>query len=332
MSHAKVLFFIGKGGVGKTTCSVATAVNLAEMGYRVLLVSLDPAHNAGDAFNIKLSEQKTTILPTLDAIESDLEHQTSLYLHRTADTLKHRYRYLTVLNLDKLMDVIRYSPGIEEYATLEVLHTILAAEAASYDVIIFDTAPTGQTLRVLALPTVSILWTQKLADIRKKILNLRFAVEKIHGPQVLQVEGIEEPLSTDAKTDEVMRELRQYRDEITHIRSVLTNPAITSVIAVLHAEDLPLLETQRAADTLKKFNIPLQLLILNKIFRLEHTPPELVSRLKKQQTIIEQVQAHFSDQTILEVPWQSEEPRGLANLRTFCPASAEFFHQQLRTG
>ena len=325
MAHAQNIFFIGKGGVGKTTCSVSTAVNLADLGKRVLLVSLDPAHNAGDALEVALSEKKVAITPTLDALEINVDRQIQRYLQRTAETLKHTYRYLTVINLDSLLDVIRHSPGIEEYATLEALHDIFAAEAAQYDMIIFDTAPTGLTLRVLALPSVSLLWIQKLSEIRKKILGLRSAVANIHGEQVFQIDGISETLATDTDTDQVMHELRRYRGEITHTQQILTDPNVTSVVAVLNAEDLPLLETQRVAETLQKFRIPLRLLIMNKILHFRQTPPEMETRLKKQHTLIQQTRRMFAEQTMIEAAWQPEEPRGLMRLRQFCPEVAEFF-------
>ena len=326
MSHAKVILFIGKGGVGKTTCAVATALNLSDGGYKVLLVSLDPAHNAGDALDIPLSKEKTTVTSALDAIEIDLEYLVKQYLKHTADTMKHLYRYLTVINLEKLLDVIRYSPGIEEYATLEALSDILAQESDRYDAIIFDTAPTGLTLRVLALPSISSLWVEKLTEMRKKILDLRSAVEHIHGERIFKIDGSEEKLPSHADADHVMKELQDYHSEIHQVQYILAEPNITSVAAVLNAEDMALFETQRAAETLKKFKIPLTLVIINKVLKLKHVPPEIELKLKRQNEMITKIHQSFPQQKIIEAVWQQEDPRGLEKLRNFCPASAEFFY------
>lgn len=325
MKHAHLLLFIGKGGVGKTTCSVTTALHLADKGFKVLLVSLDPAHNAGDALDCALTDQKTAVTPTLDALEIDLETLIQRYLKRTSDMMRHTYRYLTVINLEKLFDMIRYSPGIEEQATLEALKDIVFQEAYNYDVIVFDTAPTGLTLRVLALPSVSMLWIQKLTGLRKKILDLRSVIEHVHGEQYLTVDGVEEKLSTSEDEDSTIRELRTYHAEIERIRKTLSNPNLTSVAAVLNAEDMPLFETERAAEALKKFQIPLKLLIVNKVLRFKQVPSEFIRKIRKQDEILEQISQRFSKQTVLQAPWQQDEPRGLEKLRQFCPESAEFF-------
>jgi arsenite-transporting ATPase len=330
MNHAKVIFFIGKGGVGKTTCSVATAVNLADKGLKVLLVSLDPAHNAGDALRLPLSDTKTAITPNLDAVEIDLERLMDRYLKHTAKTMKHTYRYLTVFNLENLLDVIRCSPGIEEYATLEALNEIIANDAEHYDVIIFDTAPTGLTLRVLALPAISLRWIEKLTEIRKKILSLRTSIEHIHGEQVFEVDGIKEKLASTEEEDKTMQELLGYHSETQQAHAVLTNPEMTSIVAVLNPEEMPLFETQRAAETLAKFEIPLKLIIINKVLRLRQVPPEIAFKIKKQDEMITKIHQTFSCQTILEETWQQEEPRGVEKLRQFSIASAEFFHKLMR--
>ena len=243
MKHAQIILFIGKGGVGKTTCSVATAVQLADRGKKVLLVSLDPAHNAGDALQQMLSAEKTSVTSELDALEINLEQLVNQYLAQTSKTMRHTYRHLTVMNLEKMFDVIRYSPGIEEHATLEALKDIIVREAGEYDAIIFDTAPTGLTLRVLALPSISMIWLEKLSHLRKKILGLRSSIAHIQGTQSMAVEGFEEPLAIDEEEDGTIQELYRYRQETQRILSVLTNPNLTSVVVVLNPEEMPFLET-----------------------------------------------------------------------------------------
>ncbi|GAK52004.1 hypothetical arsA [Candidatus Moduliflexus flocculans] len=323
MKHAQILLFIGKGGVGKTTCSVTTAVHLADMGKRVLLVSLDPAHNAGDALDIPLSSAKKSVTPTLDALEIDLEQLIKRYLDHTSTQMRQTYRYLTVFNLEKFFDVIRYSPGIEEHATLEAMQEILLEEAGQYDAIIFDTAPTGLTLRVLALPTISTLWVEKLSGIRKNILQLRSSIANIHGPQFLRVEGVEEPLASEEKTDATMQELQKYHQDAQRIRQTLSNPNLTSVVAVLNPEDMPLFETIRAVEALKKFQIPLKLLLVNKILTLQDVPAELTRKIERQQEVLRKIRASFPKHPVIELPLLSEDPRGLDKLRHFTRDAAE---------
>ncbi len=319
------MFFIGKGGVGKTTCSVATAIHLADRGLKVLLVSLDPAHNAGDALQLSLSDTKTAITPNLEAIEIDLEQLMDRYLKRTAKAMKESYRYLRVINLENLLDAVRYSPGIEEYATLEALNAIITHDAERYDTIIFDTAPTGLTLRVLSLPTISLRWIEKLTEIRTRILRLRSSVEHIHGKQVFEIDGIKEPLASEEEDDKTMQELLGYRSEIQQVHAVLTNPEMTSVVAVLNPEEMPFVETQRAAETLAKFRIPLKMLIINKVLHTGQIPSGMTPKLEKQEDVTARIRQTFSEHTIAEEHWRPEEPHGLEQLRQFSSTPAEFF-------
>lgn len=112
-------------------------------------------------------------------------------------------------------------------------------------------SPTGLTLRVLALPRISLIWTDKLIEIRRAILERRAAIANIHGEQEFVVEGERIKLPTKEEEDPVMKELKAYRKEVAFVESVLTDPDKTSVVAVMNPEMLPLYETERAYESLK---------------------------------------------------------------------------------
>ncbi|CAB50153.1 ArsA family ATPase [Pyrococcus abyssi] len=306
----RVIFVIGKGGVGKTTSSASISVALAKAGYRTLIVSLDPAHNLGDVFMEKLSDKPREIIDNLYASELDMEGMIKGYLEHLEKNLKNMYRYLTVINLEKYFEVLRYSPGIEEYATLEAIREILV-KGDEWDVIVFDTPPTGLTLRVLALPRISLVWTEKLIDIRKKILERRRAITKIQGEQKFVIDGEEIKLPTREEEDAVMRELKAYRDEIKFVEDVLTNPNKTSVIAVMNPEFLPLYETKRAYESLKKFKIPFNMVVMNKVIKLKREIPEIRVKLEAQEKVLSEVKREFPGVEIVEIPMFQEEPRGI---------------------
>ena len=132
----KTIFLIGKGGVGKTTCSSAIAVGLSRK-FRTLVASLDPAHNLGDVLMTKLNNKPKRVTENLYAIEVDVDYYARRYLKNLEQSLKSLYRYLTVVNLDKYLEILRYSPGVEEYAVLEAIKDIIARK--DFDVIVFDT-------------------------------------------------------------------------------------------------------------------------------------------------------------------------------------------------
>jgi arsenite-transporting ATPase len=306
----RVVFVIGKGGVGKTTTSASIATALAKKGYKTLIVSLDPAHNLGDVFMVKLSDKPKELRENLYASELDMEKLIKSYLKHLEDNLKNMYRYLTVINLEKYFEVLSFSPGIEEYATLEAIRNILL-EGGKWDIIVFDTPPTGLTLRVLALPRISLIWTEKLMDLRRKILDRRKAITKIQGEQRFKVGEEEIVLPTEEEEDPVMKELKKYREEVKFVEDVITNPDKTSVVAVMNPEMLPLYETERAYESLKKFGVPFNLIVLNKVIEVSREIPEIQVKIEAQKRVLEEIEKTFSGVEIVKVPMFPEEPRGL---------------------
>jgi arsenite-transporting ATPase len=306
----RTIFVIGKGGVGKTTTSASIATALAKRGYKTLIVSLDPAHNLGDVFMVKLSDKPKKLGENLYASELDMEKLIKGYLKHLENNLKSMYRYLTVINLEKYFEVLSFSPGIEEYATLEAIRNILL-EGDKWDVIVFDTPPTGLTLRVLALPRISLIWADKLIEIRRKILERRRMVAKIQGDQKFVLEGQEFTLPKDEEEDPVMKELKKYREEVKFVEDVITDPNKTSVVAVMNPEMLPLYETQRAYESLKKFKVPFNMIVINKVITVEREIPEIKVKLEAQEKVLKEIEKEFNGVEITRIPMFQEEPRGL---------------------
>ena len=145
-------FFLGKGGVGKTTMSAAFALSLARSGKRVLVASLDPAHNLGDVLSTKLSDIPQPVEKNLDALEIDLNKWVKRYLDESREELARTYSYNLTLNLNSFFDIMKYSPGTEEYAMLWAIEHIRCNLAGDYDVVVYDTPPTALSLRFLAMP------------------------------------------------------------------------------------------------------------------------------------------------------------------------------------
>jgi len=123
----KILFFAGKGGVGKSTMAAAAAWQLSQK-FRVLIVSLDPAHNLGDIFGTVIKDGKTKFTDTLYLEEVNLRKLSREYLQKEIDVLSSTYRYLQVLNLDNYFSILKYSPGIEEYALLTSIEKTIRDE------------------------------------------------------------------------------------------------------------------------------------------------------------------------------------------------------------
>ncbi len=258
----KVLFFTGKGGVGKSTMSAAGAWQLSQ-NNRVLLVSLDPAHNIGDIFGITLNQKKISYTKNLFLKEVDLQQLSSDYLKREINVISGSYSYLQTLNLDNYFSVLRYSPGIEEYALLTSIEETIRDET-EYDYIIFDTPPTGLTLRFLALPRVTITWIDRLTLIRQKILEKRYTIQKIRGSLKEGEKNPEIVLAYDENDDDVLKRLKRLNNNYQDLTRILEGEDC-SIILVFNPDILSLKESQRLVEGLNDLNLPLRLLINNKV-------------------------------------------------------------------
>jgi arsenite/tail-anchored protein-transporting ATPase len=260
----EVFFVMGKGGTGKTTTSAALGMSLAGKGKKVLLVSLDPAHNLGDVLDKPLGSKTIEVFKNLYAQEIDLDKEINNYLNKTMEQMKSLYAYLQIFNLDQFLNLLNESPGIEEFAILEAMNKILKEES-TYDYIIFDTAPTGITLKVLNLPELTQKWIEKLIRLRIKILNKRKAISKIKGPKYIFLGKEKIELPYDADKDKVLEELNNYYAEIRWINNLLRDNLITTGIMVMNPDRLSALESRRAFEKLSKKNFPIKLGIINRI-------------------------------------------------------------------
>lgn len=312
-----IYFFIGKGGVGKTTCAAAYSIVLAKHGFRTLTVSLDPAHNLGDVFGLKLCEKPVEIMDNLYGFEVDFNKMVQEHLKDLTDRIKDIYGYLKVLNLDRYIDILRHSPGIEEYATLEKISEIIEFNFKKrvYDAIVFDTPPTGLTIRIMALPSISLIWIRKLIELRRAILDRRKFLEDVYGEKLKAKIGNKElTIPSSIEEDPVFKELINIYKKVKSVNDVFTNSETTATIIVVNPELLPVLEARRAYEFLKKINIYVKAIIVNKVLELKDVPEELNIKLVEQNKAIKLINNEFRNIQILKIPLLPEEPTGINNL------------------
>ena len=260
----QVVYSVGKGGVGKTTCAAALAVHVAKT-ERTLVAALDPAHNLGDVLGKRLSDVPEKVAPGLWACEVNMDAAIARYLAQSSERLKQLYGHLKVLNLEGYLDALKLSPGIEEYATLQALQELLRRAEGHYDVVVFDTPPTGLTLRVLALPKVSLMWGERLMKLRREILDKRKTIANIQGEKRFVLEGKEYQLPTEGKSDPVMKELVGYVAEMGELNSLQSDSRRSRVMPVMNADRLSLFETRRALESLGKLGMSIGPIIVNKV-------------------------------------------------------------------
>src|SRR5690606_21759777 len=163
-----IIFVGGKGGVGKSTSAAAIAWKSAEDGNKTLLISTDPAHNVGDIFNQKIGGKTKAIADNLYALEIDPEIETDNYIKTVKANIKGTVHSSMMEEVNRQLDTAKASPGADEAALFDKLIHIILEERQNFDKLVFDTAPTGHTIRLLTLPELMGVWIEGLLEKRRK--------------------------------------------------------------------------------------------------------------------------------------------------------------------
>lgn len=262
----KILFFGGKGGVGKTTVSAATALAMANEGRTVLLVSTDPAHNLGHLFACPIGPKPKKLTAGLDVMELDPAETVKMHMEEITNSL-HRLMPVNLRSeVDKHMTLSRDAPGMQEAAILERIAEVVEQGVKEYDLIIFDTAPSGHTARLMVLPEMMSAWTEGLIKRREKADRFAEIVRGMGSDSSME----DKIFGADAKDSDLTREsgirriLNRRRMRFTGLRDRLADPEQTSFIIVLAAERLPVLETIELHEQLLKANVSIGGVVVNK--------------------------------------------------------------------
>ena len=268
-AERRVLFLGGKGGVGKTTVASALALAASRQGRRALVVSTDPAHNLGHLWGRRIGDRPTRLAENLQGLEIDPDATTDRHLADVGRTLKRLMPGSLAGEVDKHMDLSRRSPGTHEAAVLERITELVEEGMRAHDLVVFDTAPSGHTARLMALPEVMTAWTDGLLRRREKSQKLGAAMrgldggrERDRGQALLGSTAPRDPL--EERDEEIRSILLRRRDRLASLREVLTDPALSSFAIVLAAERLPVLETIELHEELTRTGVDVGALVVNK--------------------------------------------------------------------
>ena len=267
MQTPVLLPIVGKGGNGKTTVAASLGLGLAERGYRILIASVDPAHNLADVLETDLGPKPVMVedRENLWAVEVDNEQALRNYLDRTSREVRHTYRYLQALNLERFLNTLRLAPGVEEQVAMEeVAGLLIRAGEEGFDALILDTPPTGLTMRVLALPTVSTQWAEQLQRVRREILKKREVIERVVGPEEAIIGDEKVRIPSSEQKDPVSRILKDYLSDTTGLRDLFADSERTGVVLVRHPDRISGLESERALADLTRLGIPLAMIVWNR--------------------------------------------------------------------
>lgn len=271
------IFFAGKGGVGKTTISCMAAIKLAEEGYRTLLLTTDPASHLSEVFEQEIGSIPTKIkgVENLQAARIDQEKAVVEYKERILGDARGKYTEDVLAMMEEQLD----SPCTEEMAAFD--RFIEHASSSDYEVIIFDTAPTGHTLRLLELP---VDWSTQLE---------------------LQAGGT-------AIADELNK---QAQERFEQVIERMRNHKKTTFAFVVYLEYTPIVEAWRAAEELKGIGVSTKLVVANFILPEERCKTDFFrKRFEMQQGHLKELSEKF-EMPVITMPLLDDEVRGLPNLR-----------------
>ena len=315
--NLKMVMFGGKGGVGKTTCAASSAIWAAEQGRKTLIISTDPAHSLGDSLGMDL--------PPGEAVPvSGIEGLTALEINPQAKIAE--FKKLTEVNpmgdLGMMGDMMQgmlegiagdtdngmslNPPGIDETLAFGKVLEFIETEH-DYDLIIFDTAPTGHTLRLLGLPETLSSWIGRILKLRLKLGRVFGKFKKLFGGE--------------DKQDNSLEVLERMNDAILDAREDLTNPEVNTFVIVMIAEEMAIAETGRLLSQLIKYNIPNSHIIINQLYTDSSELCEFCkSRRIMQQRNLNKINNMFQNKlkkSLIEVPLFKDEVREYKSLKEF---------------
>jgi arsenite-transporting ATPase len=300
LTGQRILFFGGKGGVGKTTCSTAAALAASRQGRRVLLASTDPAHSIADVTGCALDAAEREISPGLHALEIDAHTEVHRYLDEARKHLAAAFNPAMLGQALRQIELTATMPGVEDVAVFERMTEILLTRQRDFDLVVFDTAPTGHALRLLNLPESMGVWVRALADRRREARDAR-AVAFTAG------DGAEEP------ADPVLAALDRRADRLERVRSVLMS-RYASVVLVLVPERLPIEETARSLAVLAGARIRVGALVINRVLPEGASGEFYRSRKAQERVYLDEIEHRFAAHPLVRVPQLETDVHGLADL------------------
>ncbi|KAK2019136.1 anion-transporting ATPase [Colletotrichum eremochloae] len=298
------IFVGGKGGVGKTTTSCSLAIQLAKARKSVLLISTDPAHNLSDAFNQKFGKEARLIdgFTNLSAMEIDPNGSMQ-------DLLAGQNEEVDAMSggLGGMMQDLAFAiPGIDEAMSFaEVLKQV---KSMSYETIIFDTAPTGHTLRFLSFPSVLEKALAKVSQLSSQ-----------YGPLLNGFLGSGGQLPNGQNLNEMMEKLETLRETISEVNTQFKDENLTTFVCVCIPEFLSLYETERMIQELANYGIDTHSIVVNQLLfpKKGSNCDQCNARRKMQKKYLEQIEELYDEFNVVKMPLLVEEVRGKEKLEKF---------------
>jgi arsenite/tail-anchored protein-transporting ATPase len=303
--NKRILFFGGKGGVGKTTCASAVALAASRSGKRVLLVSTDPAHSTSDIFEKQFGRTESEICPGLFGIELDGEFEARAYIDAVKRQISTMFSSSILKEAERQIELASMMPGVEDVALFDRMSDLIVSRSDDYELIVFDTAPTGHSLRLLRMPELMTSWIAALSARRRSLVSLDRNIDRVR---------LKPNDSGSVEDDPILKALERRGEKLEQVRSRLLHHNDTGFVLVLIPEKLPIEESVRAAKLLLDANVNVCSVIVNRVLPDAADGEFYLSRRRQEQIYRDEIVRRLGSYPLQWVPQFETDVYGMANL------------------
>ena len=302
----RYIMFGGKGGLGKTTFSAATAYWLAQQGKKVLVFSVDPQASLSDIFQKDIfGKGPVQIMENLWAQEIDADQHIKAYQNEIRQKILDMYGFEQVPEeIEQYIQAASAEPAMEESAIFDAVVDIVVQ--SDYDYYIYDLVPLGHALYYLSMAKVYDEWINKITKLREEMREYEEMVSRLKREK-------------ETEEDQILKELQYIRGRINASSQILTDKEKTGFFFVVIPEEMILIDTAKAADLFAKFDVPIMGYVVNRVVPREllnqNIPPYLKNRIEMQDKYLKQIDEMFGSQVASRVPELERDVTGLEMIR-----------------
>jgi arsenite-transporting ATPase len=316
-----LIFVGGKGGVGKTTTASALGLAAADEGRTCLLVSTDPAHSLGDIFDTTIGDTKTPLVDRVWGLEIDPDAEAAQHIKTVKLQMKQLVHPRFYDEIDRQLDLASHAPGASEAALLERVAELMGDGGNQFDVVIFDTAPSGHTVRLLSLPEVMRAWTDGLLRHRERSSRLASAFRHLGGGQIkgddLSMIDSAQDYPDESLSERLNNVLETRRRKFLIARDRLLDTSATAFLLVVNPDKLSILESRKLVDRLRQFSMNVSAVVINRVLPddVGEGGDFFAARYEQEKTYRREIAEVFNTLPKVVVPLLRHDVHGLESIR-----------------
>ncbi len=319
-----LVFVGGKGGVGKTTTAAALGLEAAALGRTCLVVSTDPAHSLGDIFHLTIGATRTSLADRLWGLEIDPDAEAERHIQTVKTQMKSLVHPRLYGEVDRQLDLARHAPGASEAALLERVAELMGEDGSRFDLVLFDTAPSGHTVRLLSLPEIMGAWTDGLLRHRERSAGLSSALRNLkggrsQGDELSMIDGVQKEYPDESPSGRINEVLQTRRRTFLVARERLLDNETTAFLLVVNPDKLSILESQKVIQLLSRFKVDVSGLVVNRVLPTDlddgRSGDFFRARRAQEETYLQEIDEVFARFPRVVVPLLRHDVHGVASLR-----------------